>query len=93
MDSRRIRITPLLWGVAFTALGVIELVKQYEIVYGIPVWALCFFIIAFNNFMGSEWVRTRLGIDNPRIIKIASVANIAAISVLILSLIVEFALS
>ena len=93
MSEERIRITPLLWGTAFTALGVIELVKQYEIVYGIPIWALCFFSIAAHNFLGSEWLRLKLGIDNPVILKIASIANVAAISILIISVFVEFALS
>ncbi|MFO7915463.1 MAG: hypothetical protein R6U43_07205 [Candidatus Krumholzibacteriales bacterium] len=93
MNKKRIQITPLLWGTAFTALGIIELVKQYKIVYGVPLWALCFFCIAANNFLGSEWLRSKLGIENPMIIKVASVANIAAISVLIISLFIEYALS
>jgi hypothetical protein len=93
MGNRRVKITPLLWGTAFTALGVIELFKKYEVIYGIPLWAICFFCIGASNFISSRWVREKLGIHNPAVMKVASAANIAAIVILILSLIVEFALS
>jgi len=93
MGKEKIRITPLVWGFAFTALGIIELIKKYEIIYGIPLWALCFFSIAFNNFISSAWIRSKLGIENPAVQNIASIINIIAIVVLILSVIVEFALS
>ncbi|MDZ7859323.1 MAG: hypothetical protein U5O15_01415 [Candidatus Krumholzibacteriota bacterium] len=83
----------IFWGIAFTVLGMTELVKKYEIVYGIPIWALCFFIIAASNFLSDPYVRSKINIPDeklPLIMRTFSILNRMAIGLLIISFIIEF---
>jgi len=83
----------IIWGVVFTALGVIELIKRYQIVYGIPLWAICFFAVAFSNFLRDPAARAKMRIfeETPeKALRTATVINAVAITVLIVSVVVEF---
>ncbi len=83
----------IIWGLVFTALGIIELIKRYQIVYGIPLWALCFFAVAFSNLLRDPAVREKMRIleENPeKALRTAAVINAVAITVLIVSVVVEF---
>ena len=83
----------IFWGIAFTVLGITELVKRYEIVYGIPLWALCFFIIAISNFLRDPYVRNKINIPDeklPSVMRTFSILNKMSIGLLIISFIIEF---
>ena len=41
----------LFWGIVFTALAFVELSRGMFVVGGVPVWAVCLFIIGIANFL------------------------------------------
>jgi len=83
----------IFWSVIFTILGITELVKRYEIVYGIPIWALCFFAIAISNLLREPIVRQKMNIPDdksPKVLRAASILNTSSIILLVLSFLIEF---
>ncbi|MCD6380033.1 hypothetical protein J7M07_06285 [bacterium] len=82
----------ILWGFVFAILGITELIKRYEIVYGIPIWALCFFAIAASNFLREPFVLQKINVPDeklPTVHKTASILNTGSIIILVMSFIIE----
>lgn len=82
----------IMWGIIFFALGVTELIKRYLIVYGIPVWAICFFGLALSNFLRDSSFRDKIGIGRDKAalsLKAATIINAVSIVILIVTLVLE----
>lgn len=84
----------LLWGVAFSALGVIELMRKVMIVRGIPLWTISFFLVGIGHFLKVPALWRILGITDDRSGRLSRIANIliaAGVLILVVSLAILFA--
>ena len=82
----------IFWGFTFTILGIIELIKRYEMVYGIPIWAICFLAIAASNFLREPLVLQKINVPDeklPTVYKTVSILNTGSIIILVMSFIIE----
>jgi hypothetical protein len=91
-QEKRVFSIHIFWGLIFTILGIAELIKRYEIVHGIPIWALCFFGIAISNFLREPFVLQKMNVPDekfPKVHRVISILNTASIILLVMSFIIE----
>ncbi len=84
----------LLWGVAFSALGVIELMRKVMIIRGIPLWTISFFLVGIGHFMKvpALWrILGRADDNGGRLSRIANILIAMGVLILIVSLVILFA--
>ncbi|MCK4549346.1 MAG: hypothetical protein KAU49_04225 [Candidatus Krumholzibacteria bacterium] len=83
----------LFWGGIFTALAFVELNRGMYVIAGVPVWAICLFIIGIANFL--KFPKITLAVAGskdrlPLVERIANILNIAGLAVLVVSIAVAY---
>jgi hypothetical protein len=83
----------LFWGIVFTIIAFVELSRGMYVIAGIPIWAICLFVIGIANFLKFPKIAYAVAGGEKRIPlvrKVANILNITGLAVLLISIAIVY---